>query len=156
MGETSIIADPGFTGVSTTVLPVPVTLGAASLKPIIYVCETCRFSNEQATAEDGRSGGQILYDLLMERRAGSDRVQEYEIRTTRCLMGCDHHCNLHFRAPGKINYVVGRFEPDAQSADAIVDYFEKYLESETGQVPYKTWPQGIKGHFIARTPPLED
>ena len=71
-------------------------------------------------------------------------------------MACDHHCNVHLRAPGKITYVAGRFAPTSESAEAIIKYFEKYLDSETGQVPYRSWPAGMKGHFISRTPPFEE
>ena len=125
------------------------------MKPCIYVCETCRYSVEEAVDEEGRSGGQILHDKIKSLAEKSTLADQFEIRTTRCLMGCDHHCNLHFRAPEKICYVVGKFAPSDESAEAVIDYFEKYLRSETGQVPYKTWPQGIKGHFISRIPPFD-
>ena len=35
-------------------------------------------------------------------------------------------------------------------------YAEKHAESETGQVPFREWPQAIKGHFVTRHPPLPD
>ncbi len=57
------------------------------------------------------------------------------------------------RAPGKIGYVLGRFEPTADSARAILDYAVRYADSEIGQVPYREWPEGVKGHFITRSPP---
>lgn len=71
-------------------------------------------------------------------------------------MACDSHCNVAMRAEGKICYVVGRMTPDAESARTLLDYFTQYLQSETGRVPYRNWPQGIKGHFIARVPPLQE
>ena len=126
------------------------------MKPCIYVCKTCRFSKADALNKSGKSGGQILHDEIASLAKGSLYGSEFDILTTRCLMGCDHHCNLHFRAPGKIGYVVGHFEPTYASAITIIDYFEKYLQSPSGQVPYKSWPQGIKGHFIARIPPFSD
>ncbi len=82
--------------------------------------------------------------------------RQYEIRDTRCLMACTEHCNVHLRAPGKICYIAGRFAPTTESAEAIVSYFGQYLDSATGQVPYRSWPQGMKGHFIARVPPFPD
>ncbi|MEM7209260.1 MAG: DUF1636 domain-containing protein [Pseudomonadota bacterium] len=126
------------------------------MKPCIYICETCRFSKEQDLDEDGRKGGQVLYEKIQALSANGAISGEHEIRTIRCLMGCDNHCNIHLRAPGKMAYVMGRFEPTEESAEAIGEYFEKYIQSETGQVPYKTWPQGVKGHFIARVPPLDE
>jgi predicted metal-binding protein len=46
--------------------------------------------------------------------------------------------------------------PTGEGARIILDYFLKYLQSETGTVPYRTWPEGIKGHIIARIPPFEN
>ena len=42
---------------------------------------------------------------------------------------------------------------DAEAARALLDYAVAYGESEHGRVPFKQWPQGVKGHFITRTPP---
>ena len=35
-------------------------------------------------------------------------------------------------------------------------YAEMHAESETGRVPFREWPQEVKGHFITRHPPLPD
>lgn len=80
--------------------------------------------------------------------------QGISVRRKSCLMGCDRHCNIAIQAGGKLSYVMGKFTPDAEAAQAIVDYAQAYAESESGQVPYKQWPQGVKGHFVARIPPL--
>ncbi|MDR7157252.1 putative metal-binding protein, partial [Sphingobium xenophagum] len=37
---------------------------------------------------------------------------------------------------------------------AILDYAVGYAQSEDGQVPYAQWPDGVKGHFITRAPPV--
>ena len=70
-----------------------------------------------------------------------------------CLFACSDFCTIHLRAPGKVGYVLGRFEPGEAAARAILDYAARYAETEFGQVPFKEWPQGVKGHFITRTPP---
>jgi predicted metal-binding protein len=46
------------------------------------------------------------------------------------------------------------FKPSEASAEAIVEYAELHAASETGRVPFKQWPQGVKGHFVARIPAL--
>lgn len=120
----------------------------------LYVCETCRYDNT-AREHEGRAGGAIFHEHLCAELQNKP-LADFRVSTTRCLMACDQHCTVHLRAPGKINYVIGRFAPTADSAAAVLDYAAKYQLSETGQVPYSTWPQGIKGHFIARTPPFED
>jgi predicted metal-binding protein len=125
----------------------------------LYVCETCRYDTAPdgtVTREhEGRTGGAILFDHLQTALA-QNALTDFRVTPTRCLMACDQHCTVHLRAPGKINYVIGRFKPTADAAAAVIDYAAKYQLSETGQVPYSTWPQGIKGHFIARTPPFEE
>jgi predicted metal-binding protein len=119
----------------------------------LYVCETCRYDKE-TRMHDGREGGAILLAHIQKQAA--QQASNLTIKSTRCLMACTQHCTVHLRAPGKINYVIGNFEPTAESATTLLDYAAKYQLSETGQVPYNTWPQGIKGHFIARTPPFEN
>ncbi len=39
-------------------------------------------------------------------------------------------------------------------AQAIVDYARLHAASDSGQVPYRQWPEGVKGHFVTRHPPL--
>ncbi|MDB6060130.1 MAG: hypothetical protein JWM78_233 [Verrucomicrobiaceae bacterium] len=120
----------------------------------VYVCETCRYNTASRT-HDGRDGGAIFLEQIQHQLARESH-QDIRVTATRCLMSCTRHCTVHLRAPGKINYVIGDFEPTAECAATLLDYVGKYQQSETGQVPYSTWPQGIKGHFIARTPPFED
>ena len=44
-------------------------------------------------------------------------------------------------------------KPEADAARAILDYAAHYAASDTGQVAYRDWPAGVKGHFLTRTPP---
>jgi predicted metal-binding protein len=39
------------------------------------------------------------------------------------------------------------------AARAILDYALHHAASEEGRVPFRDWPQGVKGHFIVRVPP---
>lgn len=71
-----------------------------------------------------------------------------------CLMGCDRACNITIQAQGKLNYTLGEFTPDADAAKGIVEYALLHAKSASGQVPYRDWPQAIKGHFTTRHPPL--
>jgi len=77
-----------------------------------------------------------------------------ELRRVSCLMGCDHGCNIAIQGHEKLTYVLGRFEAEPASADAILEYAGLHAQSETGQVPFKQWPQGVKGHFVSRIPAL--
>lgn len=115
----------------------------------VVVCNTCRLSAEERETPDGVRGGALLATAL---RAAADGTG-VAIQEMPCLFNCSQHCSIHLRAPGKIGYVLGRFEPTAEAAQAIVDYAVAYAASDEGVVPYRQWPEGVKGHFIVRVPP---
>lgn len=117
--------------------------------PAVVVCDTCRFSADERDSPQGVRGGALLAAALREAADGTGVA----IQTMPCLFNCGQHCSVHLRAPGKIGYVLGRFEPTAEAARAIVDYAVAYADSDEGLVPYRQWPEGVKGHFIVRVPP---
>ena len=117
----------------------------------LFICDTCRYRPE-ARECGGKTGG-VIFAEHVQRCAEVLRITDLALLRTSCLMACTRHCTVHLRAPAKIGYVIGDFEPSGASAAVLLDYVRKYQQSETGQVPYKLWPPGIKGHFIARMPP---
>lgn len=117
----------------------------------IFVCDTCRFTREVREGPDGLTGGQMLAERI-ERLAAE--APEIEVRRQSCLMGCERHCNTAVTAPGKLTYVLGMFAPNLASAEAVVAYARAHAASETGRVPFKQWPQGVKGHFVAKIPAI--
>ncbi len=117
----------------------------------ITTCDTCKRDGWETTAM-AQTDGEVLAALIENRAKGS----VVKTRRVSCLMGCTHGCNVAIQSSGKLAYTVGKFEPSAQAADAIVKYAELHAESATGQVPYRQWPVAIKGHFITRHPPLPD
>ena len=115
----------------------------------ITICDTCK--REGWDAETGnRTDGEILADLVESAAAGT----HVKTRRFSCLMGCDRACNVAIQADGKLNYTLGQFSPTREAAEAIVGYATLHAASESGQVPYRDWPQAIKGHFTTRHPPL--
>lgn len=118
--------------------------------PAVVVCGTCRLSAQAREDEAGRRGGALLADAL---RAASAEHPAIAIQDMACLFACQRHCVIHIRAPGRIGYVLGDFTPDADAAEAILAFARLHAQSEEGQVPYAQWPEGVKGHFITRTPP---
>jgi len=125
--------------------------GIACMTTTIFVCDTCRWSAKEKFAPCGRTGGEILAGHV-ERIAGD--VAGIEVRRQSCLMGCERHCNTAVCAPGKLTYVLGAFAPGEEAAEAVVEYARLHRDSATGQVPFRQWPQGVKGHFMARIPAL--
>ena len=117
----------------------------------ITVCETCKCAGwdaEQTSTTDGEK----LADLIEAAAQGSSDIT---VRRHACLMGCDFACNIAIQADGKLNYVLGKFTPTTDDAYGIVAYATLHANSEKGQVPYREWPQAIKGHFRARLPVLD-
>ena len=115
----------------------------------ITICDTCK---RDGWIADGRPTDGAALAGLVDRAASGDGA----LRTRRvsCLMGCAHGCNVAIQSDGKLAYTLGRFEATAEAAEAIVRYAGLHALSETGQVPYRDWPAGVKGHFVTRHPPL--
>jgi predicted metal-binding protein len=128
-------------------------LRAADDGPAVVVCNTCKLSAEERETPDGVRGGALLAAALREIAAQDPASSGVAIQEMPCLFNCTQHCSIHLRAPGKIGYVLGRFEPTAEAARAILDYAMAYAASDEGVVPYRQWPEGVKGHFIVRLPP---
>lgn len=113
----------------------------------ILICDTCKRPGHDETAPD--CDGARLAGLVEAAIAGQTGLR---VRRHSCLMGCGKGCNLAIRAPGKLTYVLGDFEAVADHADAIAEYARLHAASDTGQVPFRQWPQGVKGHFVSRLP----
>ncbi|MDV7144222.1 DUF1636 domain-containing protein [Tropicimonas sp. TH_r6] len=116
----------------------------------ITICTTCR---NEATRE--HKEGAPTGEAFLERVRTEIGDKPLHLRGTACLMGCNHGCNSAISANGKLTYVLGRFDGTQEDAAALVDYASKFGESESGAVPFRQWPQGVKGHFVARVPPLD-
>ncbi|MFK4794044.1 DUF1636 domain-containing protein [Sphingobium sp. ZW T5_29] len=128
-------------------------LRAVEAGAAVVVCSTCRLSPEQREDGEGRRGGALLAQALRAVQAGDSAYADVEVQEMPCLFACQRHCTVHLRAPGKVGYVLGDFTPDETAARAILDYAVRHAASAEGVVRYADWPQGVKGHFIVRTPP---
>ncbi|WP_428332316.1 DUF1636 domain-containing protein [Novosphingobium sp.] len=129
-------------------------LKSVSDGPAVVVCNTCRYSQEASSDDEGVRGGMHLAQALRAVKASDARYAGIAVQDMACLFACAEFCAVHLRAPGKVSYVMGRFSPDDDAARAILDYAAHYAASDEGQVPYAQWPDGVKGHFITRSPPV--
>ncbi|MEM7710426.1 MAG: DUF1636 domain-containing protein [Pseudomonadota bacterium] len=116
----------------------------------ITICDTCK--REDWTVGSAQTDGEALATLIEAAASGIERVST---RRHSCLMGCAGACNVTLQAPGKMGYTLGRFDPTEDAAAGIVDYAARHAAAETGVVPFRDWPQAIKGHFVTRHPPLD-
>lgn len=120
----------------------------------LTVCTTCKFKPLQPFDEDGKSGGIRLAEAL-EAEAGNRTAGARVIRHE-CLWNCRNHCTVLIRSPGKAGYLAGRFDGGPEAAAAILDWADAYDQSPGGKVPYREWPEGMKGHFILNIPVLAE
>jgi predicted metal-binding protein len=128
-------------------------LRPAAPGPSVVACNSCRSSADAREDAEGVRGGARLALALRAVQAADPRYAGIAVEEMPCLFACTEHCTVHLRAPGKVGYVLGRFAPDAEAARAILDYALAHAESAEGSVPYRQWPEGVKGHFIVRVPP---
>jgi len=118
----------------------------------ITICDTCKRTGWEETGME-KTDGEALAELI---EAAATNAHDVSTRRVSCTMGCDRACNITVQSKDKINYSLGTFEATEADAEAIVEYARKHAASETGQVPYREWPQGVKGHFVSRHQPLPE
>ncbi|MFT5869591.1 MAG: putative metal-binding protein [Paracoccaceae bacterium] len=119
---------------------------------VITICDTCKHPDWELRAMT-ETDGEVFAKLIETAAAQSIEV---ETRRHSCLMGCTRACNVAIQATGKLAYTLGEFEVSQEAADAVVEYATLHAQSALGQVPYRTWPLAIKGHFVTRHPPLPE
>lgn len=121
------------------------------MRSVIF-CTTCRHSTEEKEGPDGATGGETLartFEAVLAERGRDDVTVERQA----CLWACLRHCNVWIRDDKRFSYIAGGFEPGRAAAEAILDWFDLHGATEDGAVPFRQWPQGMRGHFIARLPP---
>jgi len=116
----------------------------------VLACETCG-SAEKAT--HGSTRGERLLQHLRTAHAQSSQGC-VSVSSVRCLWACKRSCAVHLRAPGKPGYVLVELEANETAARAVLDYAAMYGESVDGAVPFRRWPDPLRGHFLCRTPPV--
>lgn len=123
------------------------------MRSLIF-CTTCRYSTEQKTGQDGRTGGETLIAHMNDVLAEAHR-EDVKIQTQPCLWNCKQHCSVVFQDDARFSYFTGHHVPERAQAEAILAWFDLHGESETGEVPFRLWPDAMRGHFIARIPKVK-
>jgi predicted metal-binding protein len=118
----------------------------------VVVCTTCKYSPISKTGPDGRTGGEMLLAHVRDEVAERDAA-DVTVEAQACLWNCARPCSVVLRDATRFSYITGGHEPTRAQAQAIVDWFAAHSESERGEVPFRQWPERMKGHFIARVPP---
>lgn len=88
--------------------------------------------------------------LLTDQQRGDVDVVEQV-----CLWNCTQSCSVVIRDSERFSYVTGRHVPTRAQAEAILSWYDSHGATTGGEVPFKEWPQAMRGHFIARMPPVK-
>jgi predicted metal-binding protein len=120
----------------------------------LVMCITCKFPDGRKLADDGRTGGQTL---IAEMRAVIAELGRSDIDVVEqtCLWNCTQSCSVAIRDTERFSYITGKHVATRAQAEAILQWFDKHGETETGEVPFREWPDAMRGHFIARIPPVK-
>ncbi|HEX3215807.1 MAG TPA: DUF1636 domain-containing protein [Aestuariivirgaceae bacterium] len=118
----------------------------------LVFCTTCRHSAAEPTGPDGLTGGERLA-RTMEALLRERRRSDVTVRRQACLWACTRHCNVWIADSQRFSYLAGGFVPGRAAAEAILAWFDLHGQSERGEVPFRAWPDGMRGHFITRLPP---
>lgn len=120
----------------------------------ITICEGCKRSDWSDRGADATDG-----DVLAQAIEICTQATQVKTRRVSCTMGCERACNVIIQGldgsgQAKIGYSLGSFDGTVEDAQAITDFAALHSESATGQVPFRTWPVGVKGHFVSRHLPV--
>lgn len=118
----------------------------------LVFCNTCRFPDGRKSDEQGRTGGQALIEQMRKVLAANGR-SDVAIAEQPCLWNCTQGCSVVIRDSERFSYVTGRHAATEEQAQAILAWFDLHGQTETGEVPFREWPDAMRGHFIARIPP---
>jgi predicted metal-binding protein len=114
-------------------------------------CTTCRYSPDAKFGPDGRTGGETLIAHMEAVLAENGRT-DVVIQKQECLWNCKRHCSVVLRDESRFTYFTGGHVPERAQAEAILEWFDRHGETATGEVPFREWPDRMRGHFIARIP----
>ena len=120
----------------------------------LVLCNTCKFPDGRKLGDDGRTGGQTLIAELRGLLADLDRHDVNVVEQT-CLWNCTQSCSVAISDTERFSYITGKHVATRAQAEAILQWFDAHGETETGEVPFRQWPDAMRGHFIARIPPVK-
>jgi len=120
----------------------------------LVFCTTCRYSPEDHVGPEGLTGGETLARHMESVLAERGR-EDVAVERQACLWNCTRSCSVILRDTQRFTYVTGSHVPERPQAEAILAWFDLHGATATGEVPFRTWPQAMRGHFIARIPPVK-
>lgn len=124
-------------------------------KSTLFICRSCHKSEQRPPEQP--ADGTVLHDHIQALHQNGSLRSELEVRGVDCLWACNHPCVIAFSSPGKPTYALAKIsvgkENHAEIAEAALQLSKKYLDSKSGNIPWKHFPEVLKTEFIAQIPP---
>ena len=116
---------------------------------VLLVCSRCNRTGAQAERDGERAGGVLLRSLRAACIPPAIRIQ-----SVACMSGCKRACVVGLMAAGKVGYLFGDLQPDAEAAEAIGTLAAVYAAAPDGVVARQARPPLLQAGILARLPPL--
>lgn len=120
-------------------------------KHVLFVCKSCNFSPAQKQYEE-QLGGSDLLNQLLALYQDWPRQSDLEIQAVGCLWTCDRPCAVALAGVKKYTYQFVDLPP-LESAVALLQLGESYIDSDDGYVLPSKLPETLKPRLLARIPP---
>lgn len=118
----------------------------------LLVCKSCNRSSEELP-ENQVADGTRLIEQLNALSAEQPQCKDLRIQPVGCLWTCSSPCAVAFSAPGKPTYLFTNVPTD-ETAAALLQFGELYLNSKTGNIPWQQFPQVLQEVSIAKIPTM--
>lgn len=115
-------------------------------------CKSCNAKSENKQDQKQPDGAALLNQLLVLHQDWS-RQSELEIQAVGCLWTCSHPCAVALSSTNKFTYLFTNL-PLSESAAALLQFGEHYLDSDDGNVPWGKFPEVLKSAALAQVPPV--
>jgi len=119
-------------------------------KYTLFICQSCHRSSEDRPRDQPADGERLLAQLNTI-CAEQLQVNDFQIQPVGCLWTCDKPCAAAFSAPDKPAYLFTTLPTD-KAAPALLEYGQLYLNSTTGDIPWKQFLAVLRSASIAKIP----
>lgn len=130
----------------------------------LIICTTCRPAGTDRSAP---APGQALLDAVQ--RAAQGRASplgepmpmpvlaptQVRVRGVACISSCSRACTVALQAAGKLSYVFGDLQSDAETAAQVLACAELHAASPDGQLARNDRPERLRNGILLRLPPVE-
>jgi predicted metal-binding protein len=121
-------------------------------KHVLFVCKSCKSASIQ---KGDRTEGSRLFEELLALHQDWSRKSELEIQSVSCLWTCSHPCTVALSsANNKFTYMVFTDLSPSETAPALLNLCEFYLDSHDGDLPWDKFPSVLQEAGTARIPPV--